>query len=75
MGNVTPKEIATGVQDEVRSATARYVERQRETRREIETRPVLERLRGMLGLQEWPVPELLRFLRLRSRDYKFIEEG
>lgn len=77
LGNVTPKEIATGVQDEVRSATARYVERQREERRHraIQDSPLLDRLRGMLGLKEWPVPELLRFLRLRSRDYKFIEEG
>jgi transposase InsO family protein len=78
LGNVTPKEIADGSQDEVRKANDLYVEEQREVRRHRkieEPRPLLERLRGMLGLKVWPVNELLRFLRLRSRDYKFIEEG
>jgi len=78
LGNVTPNEIARGVQDEVRSATARYVEQQREARRHRELedrRPLLDRLRDMLGLKRWPIQELLRFLKLRSRDYKFIEEG
>lgn len=78
LGNVTPKEISSGIQDEVRSATALYVGQQREARRhrEIEDRrSLLDRLRDMLGLKEWPAQELLRFLRLRSRDYKFIEEG
>lgn len=78
LGNVTPKEIADGSQDEVRKANDLYVAEQREVRkhRKIEEpRPLLDRLRDMLGLKDWPVNELLRFLRLRSRDYKFIEEG
>lgn len=78
LGNVTPKEIAEGVQDQVRDATARYIDKQREARRYRvmeDRRPLVDRLRGILGLKGWAGQELLRFLRLRSRDYKFIEEG
>jgi hypothetical protein len=77
LGNVTPKEIAKGVQDKVRAATARYVERQREARRNrvIDRRPLTDRLKDVLRLKGWSGKELLRFLKLRSRDYKFIEEA
>lgn len=77
LGNVTPNEITRGIQDSVRLETARYVERQREVRRQrnVEQRPLADRLRETLGLQHWPMPELLRFLKLRNYDYKFIEQG
>lgn len=78
LDNVTPKEIADGVQDKVRAATAQYVEQQRQERKHRvleERRSLADRLRGMLGLKDWTRQALIRFLWLRSRDYKFIEEG
>lgn len=69
LGNVTPREITEGKEETVREETARYVERQREERRArvLQDRmPLLDRLRGLLGLQGWDGKELLRFLRLST---------
>lgn len=77
LGNVTPMEIATGVQDEVRAATANYIEQQRNVRtaRKLQPKLLVDRLRDLLGMKDWPILALLTFLRLRDRNYKFIEEG
>jgi transposase InsO family protein len=78
LDNVTPKEIADGDQDKVRAATAQHVEKHREARKHRvleDRRSLADRLRGMLGLKDWTRQALIRFLRLKNRDYKFIEEG
>lgn len=77
LGNVTPREMVEGLEDQVRAATAVYVEQQRTERRTraADPRPLSERLKAILQLPGWPMERLLAFLRLRGRNYKFIEEG
>jgi hypothetical protein len=72
LGNVTPREVAEGAADQVRERNRQFVERQREARKQrkdAETRPLAERVRGLVDLTQWSVQQLVRFLNLKNRDY------
>jgi len=72
LGNVTPREVAEGVADEVRERNRRYIERQREARKQrkdADARPLGERVRGWIDLSKWSTPKLVRFVNLKNRDY------
>lgn len=74
LGNVTPAEVAEGRAEEVKQANREFVERQRAARknRPAEPRSLRERLKELLGLERMSTGSLLRFLRLMTRDYKFM---
>lgn len=72
LGNVTPREVASGIADQVRERNGQFVERQREARkqrRDADARPLGERVRGLVDLSKWTVQQLVRFLNLKNRDY------
>lgn len=72
LGNVTPREVAEGMADQVRERNTQFVERQREARRQgkdADPRPLGERVRGLVDLTKWSVQQLVRFLNLKNRDY------
>ncbi len=74
LGNVTPAEVAAGRAEEVKLANREFVERQRTARksRPTGTRPLRDRLKELLGLDKMKTGLLLRFIRLMTRDYKFM---
>jgi transposase InsO family protein len=77
LGNVTPGEVARGERELVRRANEEYVAGQRAARstRPYDRRPIRERLAEVLGLAHWSTAELVRFVRLRKRDYEFIKKA
>lgn len=72
LGNVTPREVALGIADQVRERNRQFVESQREARKQrtdANPRPLAERVRGLVDLTKWSVQQLVRFLNLKNRDY------
>ncbi len=74
LGNVTPAEVSAGRAEEVKQANREFIERQRAARksRPSDPRPLRERLKELLGLERMGTGSLLRFLRLMTRDYRFM---
>lgn len=76
LGNVTPTDVALGMQEEVKQGNREFVARQREARRhrlaETGTGGWRDTLKDMLHVAQRSTAELLRFLRLSHRDYGYL---
>lgn len=74
LGNVTPAEVRDGRAEAVKEANRQYVDRQRIARqsRKPNPRSLRDRLKELLQLDRLSPGQLLRFLRLKARDYKFM---
>lgn len=75
LGNVTPREVALGIAEDVKNRNQEYVKKQREARsqRAADPRSLRDRLWGLLQPDRLETRHILRFLRLRSRDYEFMK--
>lgn len=76
LGNVTPTEVARGTDNEVRRGNERFVAHQRQLRKEKsrsgDIEPWKDRLARLFCAEDWTSSDLLRFLRLKRRDYQFL---
>lgn len=78
LGNVTPHEVAGGLEELVRAGNREFVAQQREDRKKrLAERPRAswkEGLSSLLQVAERTTAELLRFLRLSRHDYTFLSK-
>ena len=78
LGNVTPTDVARGVQDEVKQGNREFVASERQARKQRLAETCAgawkDGLQALLHVAERSTAELLRFLRLSHHDYAFLSK-